>query len=139
MQENKKSQKAIPNQPATWYQTIIDLGSKGVSNKTIATKLGISIADFYLMLEYEENGEKPIQRALEEARAEFELSRVHIKDEILGDPETSKGLKYKIVREDLKTLEDWAPAQRSVKVTVEQAPTGFTFESFTIVVLVTQR
>jgi hypothetical protein len=103
---------------------------RGLSDRSIAAKCGMNLSEFYDALELEQNRIKPLKIALELARAEFEAERVSIKDNIMNDPETSKGLKYKIVREDLKTLEAWAPATRTVKVQVENAPTEFAFGAY---------
>jgi hypothetical protein len=115
----------------SWYLTVTRLASSGVSNKSIAARLGISLEEFNALVDYELEGVAVVKEALALARAEFEISRVEIKDAILNDPETSASLKAKIVREDLKVLEDWAPATRAVKVTIEKAPAEFAFESFT--------
>ena len=117
--------KADGQKKNTWYPTIIELAKKGVSNRSIAARLGISIDDFVLLIEHYPQ----VKEALALARAEFEITRVEAKDAILNDPDTSKGLKYKIIREDLKTLEEWAPATRAVKVQVESAVTELNFEA----------
>lgn len=122
--------KADPAKKAEWYLTLIELAAKGISNRSIAARLGFTLDEFYNIVEYEQNGRRPVREALDLARAQFEIERVEVKDAILNDPETSKGLKYKIVREDLKTLEEWAPASRAVKVQVESGPTEFSFEAF---------
>jgi len=94
---------------ATWYTTLVELAAKGVSTKSIAARLGISYSDFMLLVETYPQ----VKAALELARAEFEIIRVEAKDTIMNDPNTSNGLKYKIIREDLKTIEEWAPATRA--------------------------
>ena len=127
---NEVPQKANPSDKASWFTTVIDLASKGISDKSIATRLGVSYEEFLSLLDYEVDGIRPIKQAVDLARAQFEIERVLIKDAILNDPDASINLKYKIVREDLKTLEAWAPATRAVKVTIDTAPSEFTFESF---------
>jgi hypothetical protein len=125
------STKTTAENKDSWYQTVVQLASSGVSNKSIAARLGLTFEEFTALVDYELDGVAVVKEALSLARAEFEISRVAIKDAILSDPETSSSLKAKIVREDLKTLEDWAPATRAVKVTIEKAPAEFAFESFT--------
>lgn len=127
--KNIPTQAEVGNK-ASWYLTVIELASKGVSNKAIAARLGLTPAGFDNLVEYEQDGVQPVKVALALARAEFEISRVEMKDAILNDPEISGGLKYKIVREDLKTLEEWAPATRAMKVQIEKGPTEFKFEEF---------
>ena len=109
-----------------YKQIIYEYAAQGLSNRTIAVKLGCTIDDFVTLL----MGTPEIQMAYDAGRATFETERVEIKDQILFDPETSNGLKAKILREDLKTLEQWAPATRAVRVTVEDAKTEYSFESF---------
>jgi hypothetical protein len=108
-------------------QVIAYWGKKGLSDRSIAAKLGMTYTDFLAKIERVQ----PLRLALDAARAEFEAERVEMKDAIMNDPETSNGLRYKIVREDLKTLEAWAPATRAVKVQVEAAGTVLSFESLT--------
>lgn len=134
---NPPKTKATGKDTSSWFDTLIDLGSKGISERTIATRLGITHTELKALLEWQapagirfKEGTYPVKEALALARAEFEISRVQIKDDILNNPNTSDSLKYKIAREDLKTLEEWAPAARTVSVTIEQAPTEFSFESY---------
>ena len=123
--------KADLTNKASWYITVIELASKGISNRAIAARIGLTQLEFANLVEYEQNGTYPVREALELARAQFEIERVEMKDQMLNDPETSVSLKYKIIREDLKTLEEWAPATRSVKVQIEHGPTEFAFSPFT--------
>jgi hypothetical protein len=127
----KIPKKADANKKASWFITVCELASKGISNSSIAAQLGLSMTEFTGLLEYEQNGIKPVKQAIEIARSNFEIERARIKDEILMKPETSDALKIKIVRDDLKTLEAWAPATRAIKVQVESAQTEYNFESFT--------
>jgi hypothetical protein len=125
------TKKATAEDKESWYHTVVSLASSGVSNKSIAARLGLPLEDFQALMEYEVDGKAIVKEAMDLARAEFEISRVAVKDQILSDPDTSTSLKYKIVREDLKTLEDWAPATRAVKVTIEKSAGDFAFEAFT--------
>ena len=104
---------------------------KGVSDKSIAIKCGLDLAQFYEILEMEQDKIKPFKAALELGRADFEIDRVEAKDEIMNDPEISLGLKYKVIREDLKTLEAWAPAAKTVNVKLESAATVLDFTALT--------
>ena len=99
-------------------QEAIDLARKGVSKRTIAAKAGIKLAELEALLDNDDQ----IRVLFEQATAEFELSRVQIKDDILFDETTEKSLRIKIVREDLKTLEQWATASKVVMQAEE--PTG---------------
>lgn len=128
--KNKPPKKAVAAKKATWFNTVCELAGKGVSNSAIATRLGLSPVEFMNLVNWEQNGIQPVAQAIAMARANFEIERVNIKDEILNNPNTSDAVRLKIVREDLKTLEAWAPATRAVKVTVEKESTGFSFDSF---------
>ncbi len=65
------------------------------------------------MMAYIQNHEEA-NRQFEEAQADYEIERVLAKDEIMNDPETDRALKIKIIREDLKTLGQWATASKPV-------------------------
>lgn len=117
--------------PETMGEIVRYWGMKGLSNRSIAAKCNMTLSEFIDALNTEEHGIKPLQILMDQARAEFEAIRVEAKDQLMNSADTSNGLRYKIIREDLKTLEEWAPATRAVKVTVEKAPTEFSFESFT--------
>lgn len=118
-----------PDKSSTMLSIIQYWGVRGLSDRSIASKCGFTLSKFYDVLELEQHKVKVFKEALEIARATFEADRVIIKDEIMNDPETSTGLKYKIVREDLKTLEAWAPATRAIKLMVEDARTVIEFDS----------
>jgi hypothetical protein len=128
---NPPKKKANAKEDASWFVTLCDLASRGISDKSIATRLGITLAQFQQLCDYEyPTGVYKVREALDLARAEYEISRVEMKDAILNDAETSAGLKIKIIRDDLKTLEAWAPATRTVKVQVENVASEFSFEAF---------
>lgn len=119
------------NKPGRWFEIVCELAGRGISERSIAARLGITLVEFSNLCNWQnEKGERPVADAIALARAEFEISRVEYKDEILNDPESPLSLKYKIVREDLKTLAEWAPATRTVNVTIEKAPQEFSFEAF---------
>ena len=109
-----------------------DLASRGISDRSIAVRLGMTLAEFQTLVAYEyPPGTYKVKEALELARAEYEISRVMMKDNLLNDPEVSAGLKIKIIRDDLKVLENWAPATRAVTVKVQNdTAQEFSFESF---------
>jgi hypothetical protein len=116
---------------AEWFVIMQDLALRGISEQSIAARLGISYAEFKTLIEYEyPPGTFKVRDALNLARAEYEISRVLMKDAILDDPDVSASLKAKIIRDDLKVIEAWAPATRAVKVTIEKAVSEFSFESF---------
>jgi hypothetical protein len=121
----------VPDKKSTMLEFIQYYSRKGVSDKTIATMSGVDLVKFYDILELEQKGVKPFKLALAMGRAQFEIDRVEAKDSIMNDAEISLGLKYKIVREDLKTLEEWSPATRAVKIQVEDAASVFTFDAYT--------
>jgi hypothetical protein len=123
-------QPKVDKESKNYVQIIYDLAASGISDKSIAVKLGCSLDEFRMVIESVEPSNKKYKIALEAGRAAFETEHVEIIEAILNDPETSAGLKYKAARENLKTLEAWAPATRSVKVTVEHGPTTYEFESF---------
>jgi hypothetical protein len=97
---------------------------RGLSMASIAAKCGLSLNEFHLALDI-----KTIRLAYANAKAEFESLRVETRHAILFDPETSSGLKAKMTMDDLRTLESWAPATRTVKVVVEDAANVFQFEA----------
>ena len=120
----------IPDKNSPMLKVIQYWAPKGLSDRSIAVKCGTDLASFYEYIENTHKGVKVLKLALENGRADFEALRIEAKDAIMNDPETANSLKYKIVREDLKTLTEWAPATRAISVHVEAGPTQFQFESF---------
>ena len=102
---------------------------KGLSPRSIAAKCGVTFDDFAALLAYTKNGMRPFQLIYDSARAHYESTRLDIRDEILFDPETSKGLKAKILRDDLKEFEEHAPASRAIKIQTAEGASVFSFES----------
>lgn len=112
-------------------QKVYELATIGLSKKSIASRLGYLQADFQKLLDHEVAGIHPFQHAYESGRAEFEENNARVLDEILENPEVSEGIKAKIARDNLKTIEEWAPASKTVKVQVEDAGNVFHFEALT--------
>lgn len=104
-------------------QVIYENAESGHSLRTIAVALGTTLAGVNKLITSEKvpcYGE-----AYEAGRAAFETRHASIIEEIIENPETSDGLRYKAARENIRTLEEWAPAQRSVKVELSSPQTGF--------------
>ncbi|MDP4299918.1 hypothetical protein [Leptothrix discophora] len=119
----------VSSEGLTIRQQVYNFAASGYSKRSIASKLGVSLSDFEIILSDGSNG---IQIAYDAGCAMFEEVHIEALEAIMDDPETSKGLKAKIARENLKAKsEEWAPQTRAVKVTVEKGPTEYQFESFT--------
>lgn len=97
---------------------LVDMAKRGASLSTIAARCGMVLEEFKYALEWVNpaTGRQDFKRAMEAGRAEFEWSRICMKDDILNDPETKTSEKVKIIQSDLKTLENWAPASRTLKI-----------------------
>lgn len=111
-------------------QFIFENAARGISQKSIAVKLGLTMEEFATILMMTTGGVKPFQIALDQGRAIFEEENVNTIESILDDPEASQGLKYKAARENLRTMEEWAPATRAVKLQVQDSAQVFTFEAY---------
>jgi tRNA(Leu) C34 or U34 (ribose-2'-O)-methylase TrmL len=111
--------------------TITYWAKRGMSLRSMAAKCGMEFNRFYDVMNQDERGKKPLMLLYEAGRAEYEATRLELRDQLLFDPETSKGLKAKILRDDLKEFEEHAPATRAIKIQVEDAASVFTFEPYT--------
>lgn len=124
---NKGYDPTKPDKDQPIFQIIKYWAGKGLSIPSIAAKCDYTVSEFMQLLDTQ----KVIRKAYELARSEFESVRVETRDAILTDPETSKGLKAKMTMDDLRTLEAWAPATRTVKVVVEAAASVLEFDPLT--------
>ena len=129
-EEPKPADPAAPLAPL--LQRVFDFASRGLSKKTIAVRLGITVEEFYILLDYvaPDTKNKKYTLAYDAGRANFEEDNLAHIEAALDSNIVTPNAKAKIARENLKTLEDWAPATRTVKVSIENAPTEFKFESF---------
>jgi len=109
-------------------QRIYELAADGISKRSIAVHLGCTLAEFHDILDYKEGDICPFGQAYDAGMAQFELHNVAVLEDILENGST--GQKMKIALENRKTLENWAPATRTVKVEMAQGPTEFSFEEF---------
>lgn len=116
-----------PDKDQPVFEIIKYWAGRGLSIPSIAAKCDYTVAEFMQALDKF----KALRTAYDIARSEFESVRVEARHAILTDPETSKGLKAKMTMDDLRTLEAWAPASRTVKVVVEDAAQVFQFDALT--------
>jgi hypothetical protein len=126
----EKEQEPDPNKDPARV-TVMYWAKKGLSLRSMASKCGMTFERLYEIMNQEQKGIKPLMMVYEAGRAEYESSRLEIRDEILFNPETSNGLKAKILRDDLKEFEEHAPATRAIKIQVEDAASVLTFEPYT--------
>ena len=111
--------------------TITYWAKRGMSLRSMAAKCGMEFNRFYEVMNQEQKGIKPLMLLYEVGRAEYESTRLELRDQLLFDPETSRGLKAKILRDDLKEFEEHAPATKAIKIQVEDAASVLTFEPYT--------
>lgn len=97
---------------------LVDMAARGASLETIATRVGLTLSEFKAAMEWvnPESGRQDFKRAMEMGRAEFEYSRIMLKDQLLNDPNTKTSDKIKILQRDLATLKNWAPASRTLEI-----------------------
>jgi len=126
----EKEQEPDPN-TAPARVTISYWAKKGLSLRSMAAKCGMEFNRFYEVMNQEQRGIKPLMLLYEVGRAEYESTRLELRDQLLFDPETSRGLKAKILRDDLKEFEEHAPATKAIKIQVEDAASVLTFEPYT--------
>jgi len=126
----EKEKEPDPNKDSSRV-TITYWAKRGLSLRSMAAKCGMEFNRFYEVMNQEERGIKPLMLLYEVGRAEYESTRLELRDQLLFDPETSRGLKAKILRDDLKEFEEHAPATRAIKIQVEDAASVLTFEPYT--------
>jgi hypothetical protein len=110
-------------------QRVYAMAATGLSKRSIAATIGFTLEEFHNLLEYKEGKGKVrrYQMAYDAGCAEFERYNIAKLEEILETG--SEGIQAKIARDNLKTLEDWAPATKSVKVIVEDEANVLLFEA----------
>ena len=122
----EKEKEPDPNKDSSRV-TITYWAKKGLSLRSMAAKCGMEFNRFYEVMNQEERGIKPLMLLYEVGRAEYESTRLELRDQLLFDPETSRGLKAKILRDDLKEFEEHAPATRAIRVQMEGTKTVLDF------------
>ncbi|TDK63543.1 hypothetical protein [Sapientia aquatica] len=108
-------------------QRLYAMAASGLSKRSMAAKIGFTLEEFQDLLNYKEKGIQRYQMAYDAGRAVFEEENIAVLEQVLETG--SEGIKAKIARDNLKTLEEWAPATKSVKVIVEDAANVLLFEA----------
>jgi hypothetical protein len=116
-------EKAVPEKKNTWYKTIIDLTLLGTSDRAIAVRLGCSLEDYITLVNYEENGQKPIKNAINLAKAEREIMLREIRQEIIEDPNQLAAVRMKGAMEGINELVSEEVANKAQDVF-----SGYTFK-----------